>query len=119
MASELALWDNGRVNSTAEISPETARQVLDLPLPDNDAGAATIRDYLTSLLTELWLHEQGFSGKRPFGNSGWQYDVYVPMIRAGLVAGSITEWDEAGDDFEPREADKLILAAINELGRPA
>lgn len=105
------------MNSTAEISPETARQVLDLALPDNDAGAATIRDYLTRLLAEVWREEQGFSGKRPFGNSGWQYEVYVPMIRAGLVAGSITEWDEAGDDFEPRDADQLILAAIRELGR--
>jgi hypothetical protein len=104
---------------TDTIDRDAARRVLDLPLPDNDAGVATIRDYLTRLLTEVWREEQGFSGKRPFGNSGWQHEVYVPMIRAGLVPGSITEWDEVDGDFDYRDADRLILAAIADLGRPA
>ncbi len=99
------------------ISSETARQVLGLPLPDNDTGTATVRDYLVALLTELWREEAGFSSKRPFGTGGWQYDVYVPMIRAGLVAGTLDEDDDPGDDFDYREADKLILAAIDQLGK--
>jgi hypothetical protein len=102
------------------ISAETARQILDLPMSDgNDAGAATIRDYLLKLLAELWREEQGFDSKRPFGNSGWQYDVYMPLVRAGLVAGSLDEYDDVSDDFEPRDADELVLAAIAEMGRAA
>lgn len=101
----------------SDISREVARRVLDLPLPaGNDAGASTVRDYLIRLLSELWREEAGFSSKRPFGNSGWQDDLYVPLIRAGLVAGSVDEDDELGDDFDYRDADKVVLAAISELG---
>ena len=32
----------------------------------------TVKDYLKTLLHTLWDEEDGFSGKRPFGNSGWQ-----------------------------------------------
>jgi hypothetical protein len=39
---------------------------------DSDAGDnITIRDYLRILLETLWEEGEGFSGKRPFGNSGW------------------------------------------------
>lgn len=102
---------------TDPVNAATARQVLDLPLPDNDANAETVRDYLVALLLEVWDQEQGFSGKRPFGNSGWQYEIYVPLIRAGLVPGSLDEYDSPNEDFSHRDADKLILAAIQELGR--
>jgi hypothetical protein len=100
------------------ISREDARRVLDLPLPpDNDAGAATVRDYLLKLLSELWRHETGFDAKKPFGNSGWQFDVYVPLIQAGLTKGTVDADGEVGDDFDYRETDRLILAAIDELRR--
>lgn len=100
----------------ATVDANTARRVLDLPLPTNDAGAATVRDYLIGLLALVWEHEQGFNGKRPFGNSGWQYDIYVPLVRAGILPGTFNEYDEL-NAFDHREADKLILAAIAELGR--
>ncbi|MFI5938019.1 hypothetical protein [Actinoplanes sp. NPDC051494] len=97
-------------------STATARHVLDLPLPANDAGAATVRDYLIALLAELWNEEAGFSSKAPFGNSGWQYDLYPPLVLDGLVAGRFDEDGELEDDFEPASADVLILAAMAELG---
>lgn len=53
----------------------TGEDVLALPMPDNDAGAATVREYLQALLLVLWMEEEGFSGKRPFGNSGWQGEL--------------------------------------------
>jgi hypothetical protein len=100
----------------------TAQEVLSLPLPDgNDAQAATVRDYLIALLHELWREEQGFSGKRPFGNSSWQYNLYVPMAKAGWVAMTRDE-DGYVDDFPSesvRLADNLIYAAIHALGEPA
>lgn len=99
------------------IASEVAGRVLDLPMPDNDAGAATVRDYLIRLLALAWEHEEAFNGKRPFGNSGWQYEVYAPIVRAGLLPGAFDEYDELGGDFDYREADQLILAAINELGK--
>ena len=50
------------------ITREEAQRVLNLPMQDNDAGAATIRDYLVALVREVWRERDGFSGKRPFGN---------------------------------------------------
>lgn len=93
----------------------TPQQVLDLELPPNDSGATTVRGYLLALLRELWREEEMFSGKRPFGNSGWQYDVYAPMARAGMVPGKFDADGYLGEfDYVP--ADRLILAAIEALG---
>lgn len=62
---------------------------------DSDAGDnGTIRQYLYALLSTLWEEEEGFSGKRPFGNSGWKYDLYGPLIKAGILKGELD-----GDGF--------------------
>lgn len=106
------------MNETSEITPEKARAVLDLEIGDNDSGAPTVRGYLLALLAGLWRDEQGFSGKRPFGNSGWQYDIYTPMVAAGLVAGTLDQ-DGYLDTVNTRDADALVLAAITELGKAA
>lgn len=100
------------------MTTRTPAELLDLPLPENDSGADTVRGYLTALLTALWREEADFSGKRPFGNSSWQYDLYAPMIAAGLVPGELDE-DGAVEVFDyAGEADEMILAAIAALGEP-
>ena len=95
-----------------------ALRVLDTALdPDNDAGAGTVRDYLTKLLLTLWDEGEGFSGKRPLGNSGWEGDLIGPLIRDGLIDGALDEYgyiEEADWDKGPA----LVAAAIRELGRP-
>lgn len=100
----------------------TPAEILALPMQPNDADAATIRDYLVKLLAVLWDEGEGFSGKRPFGNSGWESDLYLPLVKAGIVAGKIDEeegWlDEISDDAE-QLANKLIARAIRSLGAVA
>ena len=93
----------------------TPQQVLDLELPPDTDGGSTVRAYLIALLDALWSEEEGFSAKRPFGNSGWQYDVYLPMIRAGMIDGQI-DGDGYVDRCDVQAADRLILAAIAALG---
>lgn len=67
---------------------------------DSDAGdGLTIRGYLRELLVTLWREDEGFSGKRPFGNSGWQSDLYAPLVKAGILKGEVT----TGDDWEDVE----------------
>lgn len=96
-----------------------ARQVLDLDIGDNPSGKTTVRGYLLALLAKLWTEVDDFSGKRPFGSSDWQCDVYVPMVKAGLIPGSLDE-DGYLDEIDYKVADALMLAAIAELGaRPA
>lgn len=78
----------------------------------------TVREYLCSLLTTLWDEQEGFSGKRPFGNSGWDHDLYAPLIQAGFIKGKL---EEPGGYVEridnPQEAhafvSDLILAVFN------
>lgn len=74
-------------------------QVLACPMPGNGADAATVRDYLTALVARLWDEDEEFSGKRPFGDSGWRWEVTGALVAAGLAA----------DDTE---ADALVRAAI-------
>lgn len=98
-----------------DISPETIQQLLALELPPNDSGASTVRGYLTALLTAIWREQEGFSGKRPFGNSGWDYDVYGPMVKAGFVRGRL-DADGYIDSLDEATAERLILAAIEAMG---
>lgn len=62
--------------------PSTAVSLLDVPMQRNDAGAKTIGDYLKALLARVWEEEEGFSGKRPFGNSGWKDEVFQALFDA-------------------------------------
>jgi hypothetical protein len=99
----------------------TPAEILALPMQQpNDADAATIRDYLIKLLAGVWREGEGFSGKRPFGNSSWETDLYLPLIKAGHVEAEFDEdgyLDEISDAAE-HKANKLIAQAIQSLGTP-
>lgn len=88
--------------------------VLDLPIEGNDVDATTVRGYLLELLATLWRQGEAFSSKRPFGNGGWEYPVYVALLRAGLVAG---RFDEDGDlvELDDTAADVLVCRAVRDV----
>lgn len=88
--------------------------VLDLPMQDNDADARTIRDYMKALLRAVITETDAFSGKRPFGNSGWDWDMHIPLVKAKLVDGKIGS-DGYLDEHDAEAADALIIAAIDDL----
>lgn len=100
------------------MSESTVQQVLALPMQENDADAATIRDYLIKLLATLWDEKEGFDGKRPFGNSDWDSDLIVALIRAGLIEGELDE-DGYIESCDDDAAERLIAAAIQALGQSA
>jgi len=93
--------------------PEPAA-VLACPMQDNDAGADTIRTYLVALLAELWKHGEGFGGKRPFGNSGWEYELYEALARQGYITSTFDE-DGYLDDVDTRTGNQLVAAAIEHM----
>lgn len=84
---------------------------------DSDAGEnLTVRDYLHALLETLWDEEEGFSGKRPFGNSGWKYEIYSPLVAGGFISGSLDEDGNATDVDDEHAGEyvrKLIAAAFH------
>ena len=91
------------------------QEIMKLPMGENDAKANTIGEYLIQLLATLWDEQDGFSGKRPFGNSGWEYDLYVPLVKANIISGDIDE--EYGDilSLDEKAGHKIIADLIQSL----
>jgi hypothetical protein len=82
---------------------------------DSDAGEnMTIRDYLYTLLDKLWKEEEGFNSKRPFGNSGWTFDIAKPLIEHGYIEGSLDE-DGYLDDYDGDELNQYGLNLIRAM----
>ena len=74
----------------------------------------SIRDYLHTLLHKLWGHGEGFSSKRPFGNSGWESDIYAALVAGGFVSGEIDE-DGYLVSCDEDEADQLVFDMIDAI----
>lgn len=101
-----------RAYTEAQPVPDpTGQQILATPMPDNDADAATIRGYLAALLAVVWRENEAFSGKRPFGNSGWDMELYRALGEAGYIRWTVDEDGEV-EDFDDETGDRLIASAI-------
>lgn len=92
----------------------TTQEILALGMDENDSGATTIKGYLKALLLTLWQEEEGFSGKRPFGNSSWKFELYTALVKHKVVRG---DFDEDGylDDVDTEAADNIINQCILDL----
>lgn len=71
----------------------------------------SIHDYLVRLLATLWHEQDEFSGKHPFGNSGWSYDVMACLIAHNLIPGELDE-DGYVKIVDYGEGDKVIREYI-------
>ena len=97
---------------------EFLEKVLAAPMQRNDAGASTVREYLQKLLLELWREGECFSGKRPFGNSGWEYEIYTALLREELVLGRLDHYEKhkeyiyGVDWVDDKQANEVITRAI-------
>lgn len=91
----------------------SAQEVLDLALPPNDSEASTVRGYLITLLSVIWTDGGDL---KPFGNSGWQNDIYIPMVRAGWISGEFID-DYYVKKIDHVAGDALIGTAIRRLGK--
>jgi hypothetical protein len=82
-------------------------EVLDYPMAENDAGEENLRGYLNKLFFSLLDEGEGFNSKRPFGNSGWQYEIYQHLVRWDVIDGELDE-DGGLMDFNREHADEFI-----------
>lgn len=98
----------------AALRAQRGREMTNIPMPENDAGASTIGGYFEKLLLKLWDEQEGFSGKRPFGNSGWDYDVYTALIKTGAISGKLSD-DGYVEEFDQDEADKAVKSIIDSI----
>ena len=83
-------------------------KVLDLEFFTYDLNTKiTIRNYLKELLIGLWDRKDGFSGKRPFGDSGWDYAIGDCLAKNNIIESSIE-----GEDYfvySMNDVDKLMI----------
>jgi hypothetical protein len=82
-----------------------------------DLGECTIRSYLVNLGWSVWVEGEGFSGKRPFGNSGWKWDVYAALADGDFIS---YETDEDGYMYKCDEphGNAIINACFEALANP-
>lgn len=98
----------------------TYDEILDFEYGSREHGLITIRHYFCLLLFTLWKEGEGFSGKRPFGNSGWEYTIYEILVKCGAVKGTFEYDEETGEcwglaDFDRKAADKLVFNLIEHV----
>jgi len=62
------------------LTDEQVQHLLAHEFEHYSLGVVSIRYYLISLLLKLWQEGEGFSSKRPFGDSGWYDDLEDPII---------------------------------------
>ena len=60
-------------------------KILDTEYYFKDAEVNSLREYLHKLLDTLWDYGEGFSSKRPFGNSGWEEDIFHYLAHMGAI----------------------------------
>lgn len=82
-----------------------------------DAGG-TLRTALGNILKELMLEGEGFSGKHPFGNSGWEDEMAEALIILEPKIGKviIEKYDgEEDEKYIEVTNQKLYLKTFNWL----
>lgn len=94
------------------MTPAELKEILKFPMDENDSGADTVGGYLKALLVTLWEEEESFSGKHPFGNSGWQNDLLKPLVVAGVIKGSIDPDGYADFTASQEKLGKQILVNL-------
>lgn len=102
-------------NNTKSYEHIEIYSALDVQFYSDDlAQDITIREYLKALLETLWIEDEGFSGKRPLGNSGWKYQIYAALIKYGFIPGDLDE-DGYVDNVDTKTADEFVLKLISSL----
>lgn len=72
-------------------TPELSRAILACPMDPAlvaEQGAppsATVGEFIANTAAQLWLEGEGFSGKRPFGNSGWDWAIGQTLEDNGMA----------------------------------
>lgn len=92
---------------------EKYEKILNTSFYTMEGDNVTIRRYLHKLLTTLWSQGEGFSGKRPFGNSGWEFDLYKGLINYSREYGSLDEEEGYVEDVNTLKCNDMIFDLID------
>ena len=74
----------------------------------------TLKEYLKETFL-TFIHEgESFSGKRPFGNSDWDWQIYKGLITLDNSLGTLDE-DGYIDTVNRKACDKIIVQCVEEV----
>jgi hypothetical protein len=83
----------------------TFDEILKYEYKFRGVDACNLREYFFRLLETLWLEGEGFSGKRPFGDSCWEYDIYEALVEMGAIQGVFDCDKESGERYGLAQVD--------------
>lgn len=67
-------------------------EILNLKFYSKDLDKElTIKDFFKKLLVTLFKEKEMFDSKRPFGNSDWDDDLIVCLIKNNIIHGKLDE----------------------------
>lgn len=90
----------------------TQEEILNLQIEFNHTGEfVTVREWFIRLFSQLWIEGEGFNGKRPFGNSGWNFELYAVLIKNNIIAGKLDEYGYV-EDINTDEAKEFVLKTL-------
>lgn len=99
-----------------KLKPE---DILDLKFLKEEEGfkhGSTIRHYLVNLFRTFWRKQTDFNVKKPFGKGGWNVDLYVALVRNGVVQGRLDDYGSI-TNLDETAAFDIILESIECLIR--
>ena len=97
------------------LTDEQVKEILALELDDPCHGdPKTIGEFMQQSLLNLFREGESFSGKRPCGNSGWEFQLHETLVKAGYVSGtySSTEYDTWLEDYDIDKAEDILNQVI-------
>lgn len=94
-------------------------ELLNLTFYSEDAGKdITIKEYIKRFAIQLFIKGICFNSKRPFGNSGWEEEIPIALIKNNVLNGRL-EYDEDGYisdlTYDENEYKELITKIFNEI----
>lgn len=92
-----------------------AESILNIKLTQGEMQGITIKQYFHHLLYTLWVEGEGFSGKRPFGNSGWEHDLYHALAVAGVIHSKVEDYGEGFIEYDYDESIGIANVIITDL----
>jgi len=91
------------------------RQISEIEFYSRDLDSrVTVKEWLQELLCIVWMEKDEFSGKRAFGNSSWEYELYDVLVKHRIIIGILDE-DGFVEDCDDKLANKIILDIIVEV----
>lgn len=96
-------------------------EVLALQI-ENYPEPCSLRELLKNLLLKLIEEGEGFNGKRPFGDSGWMFGIWIAFHKGGYIGATTYKYDPDDEEYEYEFTDDqeeaahgLLAAAITHM----